>query len=612
MLLTTLYVLAGVCLYAAIHHLWIAHHLSDRTHLLFALLCLTVTSYVLVKAGTYRAETAVELVMMRRWEVSLGIVIIGLLPWFVMAYAGLHRRLLPALLSMLLAVFLIANLLLPYGLTFVGLPTLDHIMLPWGEQVVDLRVHQRSLVFNAGWVAILLNFAFAVFVCLRQYRHGEQRKALALALALGVFLAFVLFNQVVNYGWVNFTHTAEFGFIALVLLMSAALSSELRHSSEARAASEARFRLLVEQAADGIFLHDVQGRIVDVNEQACRALGYTRAELLHMTVAEFEAEVNPARAQAVWNAMRPGAPVTVEGRHRRKDGSVFPVEVRVGLFRDNERDLVLAIVRDISTRKQAEAELQRHRNHLEELVEARTNELEAINQELEAFSYSVSHDLRAPLRSINGFSQALVEDYAGTLDTTAMDYLVRVRQGALRMGELIDDLLKLSRVTRQDMRDDKVDLSALAAESAAELRALEPQREVEFTLAAQVQVMGDPHLLRIVMDNLLGNALKYTSRMPHTHIEFGVRQDNGNAVYYVRDNGAGFDMRYADRLFGAFQRLHKAEDFPGNGIGLATVKRIVTRHGGRIWAESQPGQGATFYFTLARSEDSGPRVDGAV
>jgi light-regulated signal transduction histidine kinase (bacteriophytochrome) len=170
------------------------------------------------------------------------------------------------------------------------------------------------------------------------------------------------------------------------------------------------------------------------------------------------------------------------------------------------------------------------------------------------------------------------------------------------MGELIDDLLKLSRVTRQDLRGQNVNLSALATEIAAELRAREPGRVVDWSLAPQVLAAGDPHLLRIVMDNLLGNAWKYTSRTEHARIEFGIRPDDGNAVYYVRDNGAGFDMQYADRLFGAFQRLHKVEDFPGNGIGLATVKRIVVRHGGRIWAESQPGQGATFYFTLARTE----------
>ena len=239
------------------------------------------------------------------------------------------------------------------------------------------------------------------------------------------------------------------------------------------------------------------------------------------------------------------------------------------------------------------------RQRAEETLERRATELAAVNQELEAFSYSVSHDLRAPLRSIDGFSQALLEDYADALDDEGKDHLNRVRSNTQRMGELIDDLLSLSRVTRSEMRWEQVDLSGLAQTIAAELREREPERQVEFAIADGVTSHGDSHLLRVALENLLGNAWKFTGKHPSARIEFGATSDQGQQAYFVRDDGAGFDMTYADKLFGAFQRLHPGTDFTGTGIGLATVQRVIHRHGGRIWAEGAVEQGATFFFTLA-------------
>lgn len=258
-----------------------------------------------------------------------------------------------------------------------------------------------------------------------------------------------------------------------------------------------------------------------------------------------------------------------------------------------------------------------------------SNLLELSNKELEAFSYSVSHDLRAPLRSIDGFSQALVEDYAGKLDATGKDYLQRMRAAAQRLGELIDALLVLSRVTRGEVHRERVDLSALAQAIAGELQRREPERRAEFVIAEGLAATGDRRLLHLALENLLGNAWKFTARRPAARIEFGrvstaehpegARTPRGcpsaesiasegaglsairnpqSAIYFVRDNGAGFDMAYADKLFEAFQRLHAQAEFGGTGIGLATVRRIIYRHGGTIWAEGVPDQGATFYFTL--------------
>jgi len=247
-------------------------------------------------------------------------------------------------------------------------------------------------------------------------------------------------------------------------------------------------------------------------------------------------------------------------------------------------------------------ELQMHRNHLEDMVQKRTAEMKNLNKELEAFSYSVSHDLRAPLRAISGFSQALIEDYEGVLDADARDYLQRIRNGANRMSDLIDDLLNLSRVTRSSMEVSQVDLSAMIRDVFDELMHHEPDRDVEFNVQDNMQVTGDKRLLKIVLENLVGNAWKYTGKQSKAQIELGTSTENGERVFFIRDNGVGFDMQYASKLFGAFQRLHGKDEFEGSGIGLATVQRIIHRHKGDIWAMAEPGQGATFYFKLPELE----------
>lgn len=248
--------------------------------------------------------------------------------------------------------------------------------------------------------------------------------------------------------------------------------------------------------------------------------------------------------------------------------------------------------------EERDRELQSARDNLERRVTERTAELAAANKELESFSYSVSHDLRAPLRSIDGFSLALAEDYADKLDESANNYLQRIRAATQRMGVLIDDLLNLSRVTRSEMQRQRVDLSGMARTVASELVKGDGERQVEWVIQEGVEGFGDARLLRIVMDNLLGNAWKYTSKHPAARIEFGYERSNGNSFYFVRDDGAGFDQAYSERLFGAFQRLHGMTDFPGTGVGLATVHRIIHRHGGRVWAKAAVEQGATFFFTL--------------
>jgi len=250
-------------------------------------------------------------------------------------------------------------------------------------------------------------------------------------------------------------------------------------------------------------------------------------------------------------------------------------------------------------------ELQQHAMRLEQRVAERTRELEkraaellAANSELDAFAYSVSHDLRAPLRSIDGFSQVLLEDYGAQLDDGGRDSLHRVRAASQRMATLIDDLLKLARVTRTEMRTERVDLSGMARDIVGEIERTTPDRQVDFAIAPGLEAEGDAQLLRVVLDNLLRNGWKYTGKQPQPRVEFTAVDENGDRVFVIKDNGAGFDMKYADKLFGVFQRLHSSAEFEGTGVGLATVRRIINRHGGRIWAEGVVDQGASFYFTL--------------
>ncbi len=259
------------------------------------------------------------------------------------------------------------------------------------------------------------------------------------------------------------------------------------------------------------------------------------------------------------------------------------------------------LTQEIERRMQAELEIRHLNAELEQRVIERTKQLEAANQELESFSYSVSHDLRSPLRSIDGFSQALLEDYEDQLDEFGKDYLQRVRSAAQRMGELIDDLLEFSRISRGEIKQEQVDLSVIATEIATYLQQNHSDRQVEFIIHPEIFATGDGRLLRVVLENLLGNAWKYTSKHPHAQIEFGacVKNNSAQLTYFVRDDGAGFDMAYVDKLFGVFQRLHGMQEFEGTGIGLATVQRIIHRHGGQVWAEGAIEQGATFYFTIS-------------
>jgi light-regulated signal transduction histidine kinase (bacteriophytochrome) len=285
-----------------------------------------------------------------------------------------------------------------------------------------------------------------------------------------------------------------------------------------------------------------------------------------------------------------------EGWRVRKDGSLFFADVVITTLYDVNAEIrgFSKVTRDATERKRAERELR----ELNQSEGRHAAQLEAANKELEAFSYSVSHDLRAPLRSIDGFSLALLEDYGDKLDGEAVGFLQRIRAATQRMAQLIDDLLNLARVTRGEMRHEEVDLGAIAKGIMANLHNGDPQRVVEFVVHEGVIAGGDPRLLQVVLENLLWNAWKFTGKHSHARIELKALRENGAVVYSVSDDGSGFDMKYANKLFGIFQRLHQSADFAGTGVGLAIVQRIIQRHGGKIWAEGVVGKGAKFSFTL--------------
>ena len=357
-------------------------------------------------------------------------------------------------------------------------------------------------------------------------------------------------------------------------------------------------RLLVLGVKDyAILMLDPEGRVTSWNAGAAQIKGYRAEEIIGEHFSKFYTQEDVARdkpSQELRVALEKGK-FEDEGWRVRRDGTRFWANVLITPLRDKAGQLrgYGKVTRDITERRQAE-EVQRQRNDL-----ARVNaELIAANKELEAFSYSVSHDLRAPLRSIDGFSLALLEDYEEKLDTEGKDSLHRVRAATQRMGVLIDDLLNLSRVTRAEMKLQRVNLSAIGHSIGAELENSQPGRRIELHIQEGLEAHADSNLMRIALENLLGNAWKFTAKREFARIEFGQTSKNGSRVYFVRDDGAGFDSARAERLFGAFQRFHDKHDFPGTGVGLATVQRIIQRHGGRIWAESAVGKGATFYFTL--------------
>ncbi len=365
-----------------------------------------------------------------------------------------------------------------------------------------------------------------------------------------------------------------------------------------------RLAALFNDAPDGVIVADAGGRVARVNAQTEALFGYDRAELLGRPIEVLL----PARLRKLHVAHRVrfgnepkrrpmGAGTRLFGL--RKDGTEFPISVSLSPTTTEDGEQVIASVRDISEQVESERRI----SDLNQTLTKENRKLAIMNEELEAFSASVSHDLRSPLRAIDGFSKAILEDHTDVLDDQAKAYFGRIRAAAQRMGFLIDDLLKLSRITRTEFWETDVDLTEIAQGVSDEIGRAEPDRTFEFLIQNDMMVRGDPRLLRIALENLMLNAVKFTKRAPVAKIVVGEERSNGKNTYFVRDNGVGFDMKYLDELFRPFKRLHDSREFIGTGVGLATVKRVIQKHGGSIWAEARPNEGACFLFTL-RDEQS--------
>jgi PAS domain S-box-containing protein len=372
-----------------------------------------------------------------------------------------------------------------------------------------------------------------------------------------------------------------------------------------------KLSLALEHSPFSVLITDRAGRIEYVNPHFNEQTGYSAEESIGQTPSLLKSgRMPPETYRDLWATISSGQVWHGELLNRAKNGNLIWEKTSITPLKNERGEIIhyVAVKEDITEHKRAAEALRASEERLRELnaeleqrVVERTQQLEAANRELEVFSYSVSHDLRAPLRAIEGFSRLLLTEHADKLDAGGQDYLQRIRRASLRLGELIDDLLKLAHVTRGGVRRERVDLSRMAEDILADLCATAPERKIETAVEEGIVVEGDSRLLRVALENLLGNAWKFTSRTTLASIRFGQTPAQGVTEIYVRDNGVGFDPKYAGRLFGAFQRLHTEQEFSGTGIGLATVQRVVQAHGGQIRAEAQPGAGATFYFTVGAS-----------
>ncbi len=377
--------------------------------------------------------------------------------------------------------------------------------------------------------------------------------------------------------------------------------NEMLTRIEQHAITSAFLSAIVESSDDAIIGKDLTGRVVSWNAGAERMFGYSAPEMVGSSIERLLSPDRPDEERQILENAKRGENRLYETVRVRKDGKPVDLSLAVSPIRDAHGSIVgvSSIARDITERKRAEEQILKLNSELEHRVQMRTAELTAANQELEAFTYSVAHDLRAPLRHIDAFTRILQEDFAGAFPAEAAQILETIRRGSENMSRLVNDLLNLAHVGRQEMKREPIPLNAITQEVIADLKRETESRDIEWQIAPLPTVEGDPVLLKQAFANLLSNAVKYSRPRSHAVIEIGQRKMNDETVIFVRDNGVGFNMKYADKLFGVFQRLHRTEEFEGTGVGLAIVERVIKRHGGHIWADSELDKGATFYFTLA-------------
>lgn len=584
-LIPLLYGLTGISAYAAVHHAVIGWRRPERTHLLFALLCATVTAYVLAKTIAYQADTARELVDARRVEVAFAAIVFAVLPWFARAYTGQRALWLPTALGLLMMTVLVANLRLPYGIAFTDLPEFAYMELPWGERVADLRVHRHGGWMNVGWLGMFLVFGYCLHASWRQLQRGERRQALALAIAVAVFMAFVLFNRLVNSGVVQFTHTAEFGFLALVFVMNRSLLHELRETQR-------RMQALLDNVPAVVYLKDLQGRYLLVNRQFrerfhigdAAVTGKTDYDLFPAAQAET-LRANDSRVAEHRTPVQFDETVDVDGKPRHFLTVKFPVMTPQGM-----PQALGGASSDVTELRRLASET----NTLREQV-LHADRVARIS----ALSTSLAHELSQPLTAMLSNAQAGLRFMEQ--GDTALDECRDILQDIVRDDEraiaIIGGLRAMLR--QKGAAREPIALADAVAEALDLMHDETLRRGVrcERRLDDVSRVLADKVQIEQVMLNLVMNALDALDGSPagQRHLLVSVATDGeGQTRVAVRDSGPGLPPNQHDRIFDSFYSTKSQ----GLGMGLALCRSIIESHGGRIWASDNADQGATVQFVL--------------
>ncbi len=612
-------VLGGVTTYVGLHYLLIyLRRRQVRHHLTFSLTCLAVALYDFHCFGLYNAASPAEGV---RWlygqVLMLGFISVTWV-WFVSDYLQLGRR--RVVIGLGVYVLLLAPLLVldrHFGLGWcwqADVPAVKTVELFGSEWITYQEVAPGPILILHGGLGFVVHI-YVLWQTIRCYRSPRRPLVRPLLIGMAIFFPGLTNDIVVGIGLYTFPYLIEYAYMPLVAVMAFRLSTELAQAGDVRDAlrtTQAQFRALAEAAPLPLVIIAADGGIQFANREFAATFGRHDFGRVRDWLDQCCPNAAMRRRTEALLQSRDAAP-TMQKLELQDAADRTRVLLTWAVPLGHDRFAVLA--NDITEREDAAERIRQANAALEDRVADRTRQHEHANRELEAFCYSVSHDLRAPLRSINGFSQALLEDCREQLDDEGKRHIEPLRAASLRMSKLIDHLLTLSRLNRKPLNRCRVDLSAMVTEIARSLQEENPDRTVQIRIEPHVSApAADPELIRNALQNLLDNAWKFTRGGEPAVIEFGTENDeNNDTVYYVRDNGAGFDMRYADQLFTPFQRLHREDEFAGTGIGLASTRRIILRHGGDIWAAAAVGKGACFRFTLPPAQTAdGPDPGAAV
>jgi len=602
-------VMASITLYAGIHQLYIYFRgKRNRQDLTFGLVCIALTLYDALCAGLYNAGTSSEGVVWQRGQfLALSLVIITFL-WFLSDYTSVMPAFLKyCFISFYFLAFIIQGLDRTNMTWLSDQPSIKHIILPFGIKVTYNEV-VPGIFTEFQSIMGLLVLGFIIWTTIRLFKSGQTKKATPLIIVISIFTLGALNDTAVNAGIYHFIYTMEYAYLGIVLIMMFSLANQALESGsikEALRISEERLSSALDAANEGLFDWNFKTKGTYFSPRFFFLLGYEPDDLpasyntwknllIPEDVEKFDQLISEYQERKRTNH-------EIELRMKTQAGKIHWILSRGKIVEwdiDGTPVRMVGTYIEITERRLVEDEIRTLNEMLEQRVKERTSQLETANKELEAFSYSVSHDLRAPLRAIDGFSRILIEDYAPFMNIETERYLKIIQDNAQQMGHLIDDLLAFSRLSRQPLKKQVINTVDLVHIAYEDLTSERGDRLIKFIVGELPNSQGDHALLKQVWINLISNAIKFTRNQENAIIEVGCNYKEGVQTFFIKDNGVGFDMQYADKVFGVFQRLHRSDEYEGTGVGLAIVQRIINRHGGQIWVEAQPGNGATFYFTL--------------